>query len=486
MMINEAIMIGYWPEFLKIETVTPVPKVNLPQTVDDLRKICGLLNLSKILEKVICKYIIRDMKGSLDKSQYANQKGLSINHYLVKLVDRVLGALDGSSKGENTAVIATYLDWSKAFDRQDPTLAIKSFQDNGVRPCLIPLLMSFFEGRSMRVKWHGVMSGSKQLPGGGPQGTSLGIWSYLSQTNDNPEQAPEEDIYKFVDDKSLVEIIDFQKVGIASHNFRERVPSNVPISNIVIPNENLKTQKYVTDIDQWTEQKKMKLNSKKTKNQIFNFSRKYQFSTNVKIRDNEIETISDTKLLGTMITSDLSWNRNTRNLITESNKRMQFLHRAKKFTNNVSDLKKIYMLQVRSKLDQSAVVWHSSITKKNRGDLERIQKSALKVILGDKYENYEDALKMIGIDSLERRREKLSLKFAKQCLGHEKLKGLFPRHERRHNMEKRNIEKYIVNNAKTERYRKSAIPSMQRLLNQSEREKSEILKRIKNYCPSEL
>ena len=325
MIINEAIMIGYWLEFLKIETVTPVPKESIPQTVDDLRKICGLLNLSKILEKVICKYLIRDMKGSLDKSQYANQKGLSINHYLVKLVDRVLGALDGSSKGENTAVIATYLDWSKAFDRQDPTaLEIKSFQDNGVRPCLIPLLMSFFEGRSMRVKWHGVMSESKQLPGGGPQGTSLGIWSYLSQTNDNPEQAPEEDIYKFVDDKSLVEVIDFQKIGIASHNFRDRVPSNVPTSNIVIPNDNLKTQKYVTDIDHWTEQKKMKLNSKKTKNQIFNFSKKYQFSTHVKIRDSEIETISDTKLLGTTITSDLSWNRNTRNLITQSNKKCNF------------------------------------------------------------------------------------------------------------------------------------------------------------------
>ena len=138
MLINEAILTGYWPDFLKIETVTPVPKVNHPQTVDDLRKICGLLNLSKILEKVVCKYLISDMKGSLDKSQYANQKGLSINHYLVKLVDRVLGALDGSTKGENTAVLATYLDWSKAFDRQDPTLAVRSFQDNGVRHCLIP------------------------------------------------------------------------------------------------------------------------------------------------------------------------------------------------------------------------------------------------------------------------------------------------------------------------------------------------------------
>ena len=102
------------------------------------------------------------------------------------------------------------------------------------------------------------------------------------------------------------------------------------------------------------------------------------------------------------------------------------------------------------------------------------------------YESYKDALKVIGIDSLEKRREKLSLKFAKQCLGHEKLKGLFPRHERRHIMVKRNHEKYIVNNAKTERNRKSAIPSMQRVLNQSEREQSEIMKRINNYCPSEL
>ena len=170
-------------------------------------------------------------------------------------------------------------------------------------------------------------------------------------------------------------------------------------------------------------------------------------------------------------------------VVTESNKRMQFLHRAKKFTNNVSDLKKIYMLQVRSKLDQSAVLWHSSITKKNSGDLERVQKSALKVILGEKYENYKDALKVVGIDSLEKRREELCLKFAKQCVRHEKLKGLFPRIERRHKMEKRNCEKFYVKKANTERYRKSAIPSMQRLLNQSEREMSDIYKRINDTVP---
>ena len=451
--------------------------------MDDLRKICGLLNLSKILEKVICRHLIEDMKGTLDKSQYANQKGMSINHYLVKLVDRILGALDGSAKGENTAVIATYLDWSKAFDRQDPTLAIKSFQDNGVRPSLIPLLMSFFEGRTMKVKWHNVMSSSRQLPGGGPQGTSLGIWSYLSQTNDNPEEASEKDIYKFVDDKSLVEVVNLQNVGMASHNFRNSVPSNVPTSNIIIRNENLRTQKYVRDIDHWTEQKKMKLNSKKTKNQIFNFSKKHQFSTEIKIRDDVIETISETKLLGTTITSDLSWNKNTSKLITESNKRMQFLHRAKKFTNSITDLKKIYMLQVRSKLEQSAPVWHSSLTKKSTSDLERVQKCALRIILGDKYKDYKNALKVIKLDSLEERREKLCLRFAKQCLRNEKLKSLFPKKVNNHLMEKRNGQKFVVTNALTERYRRSSIPSMQRLLNKADRERSEMMKKIENSVP---
>ena len=227
----------------------------------------------------------------------------------------------------------------------------------------------------------------------------------------------------------------------------------------------------------------MKLNSKKTKNQIFNFSKKHQFSTDIMIKGDVIETISETKLLGTTITSDLSWNRNTSKLVTESNKRMQFLHRAKKFTNNVADLKKIYMLQVRSKLEQSAAVWHSSLTKKNISDLERVQKCALRIILGDKYLNYQNALKVIKLDSLERRREELCLRFAKQCLRHESLKDMFPRRANKHLMEKRSGQKFTVKRALTERYRKSSIPSMQRLLNKEDRDKIEMMKTINNTVP---
>ena len=123
----------------------------------------------------------------------------------------------------------------------------------------------------------------------------------------------------------------------------------------------------------------MKLNNLKTKNLIFNYSKNYQFSTDLKLEDEVIETVTETKLLGTIITSDLKWNKNTQSIVKQSNKRMSFLHKASKFTNNSNDLKKIYMLQVRSKLEQSAMLWHFGLTQKNRNQLERVQKSALRV-----------------------------------------------------------------------------------------------------------
>ena len=141
------------------------------------------------------------------------------------------------------------------------------------------------------------------------------------------------------------------------------------------------------------------------------------------------------------------------------------------------------MLQIRSKLEQSAAVWHSSLNKKDSKDLERVQKSALKVILGDRYRGYEDALRIIKLDSLEERRLKICLKFAQQCLRNEKMRDMFPKNKSDHGMKKRNVEKFAVKKAVTERFRKSAIPSMQRLLNKDDKRKRDMFKIIENSVP---
>ena len=227
----------------------------------------------------------------------------------------------------------------------------------------------------------------------------------------------------------------------------------------------------------------MKLNTSKTKNIIFNFSKNSQFSTEVKLNGEVIETVEETKLLGTVITNDLKWERNTDKIIKEANKRMFFLHKLSKFTKNKEDLKKIYILQIRSKLEQSAVLWHSSITKKCEINLERVQKSAFKIILGDKYVDYDNSLKVLKLQSLKERREDLCFKFAKKCLQVPKFEKMFPRSHRDHDMDKRRSERFIVNRGLTERMRKSSIPHMQRLLNKHEREKKDICKQIDEFKP---
>ena len=112
-------------------------------------------------------------------------------------MDRVLKLLD--THNDKLAVIMTCLDWSAAFDRQDPTLAIKEFISLGVRTSLIPLLASYLEDRKMRVKFNGAISGEYSLIGGGPQGTLLGLIEYLVQSNDAADWISSEDRFKYIE-----------------------------------------------------------------------------------------------------------------------------------------------------------------------------------------------------------------------------------------------------------------------------------------------
>ena len=261
--INSSIRQGRWPDIFKLETVTPVPKEYPIKTIDHLRNISGLINLDKIAEKLVSKLIISDMKAKLDPTQYANQKGLSIQHYLIKLIDRILVALDSNSKSQTCAVLATLVDWKQAFPRQCPKLGVESFIKNGVRPSLIPLLVNYFQGRKMKVKWHGQMSSERDLNGGGPQGSTFGLWEYLSQSNDNAECVDEADRFKFVDDLSFLEIIYLLNVGLSSYNIRAHVPSNIPTHNQVVSSDNLNSQKQLKSINDWTKERKMRLNERK-------------------------------------------------------------------------------------------------------------------------------------------------------------------------------------------------------------------------------
>ena len=174
-------------------------------TLNDLRKIAGLKNFSKVTEKILSVWLISDMSDLRDKSQYGNEKGISVNHYLIKMIHEILTSVDKNSSNEKFAVICTMIDWKQAFDRQCPKLGVESFMKNGVRRYLIPLLTNYLQDRKMFVKWNGEISETMDLNGGGPQGALWGILEYLSLSNDNTSHIPLKEKYKYIDDLSILE-----------------------------------------------------------------------------------------------------------------------------------------------------------------------------------------------------------------------------------------------------------------------------------------
>ena len=159
---------------------------------------------------------------------------------------------------------------------------------------------------------------------------------------------------------------------------------------------------------------------------------------------------------------------------------MRMLHKASKFTRNEEHLKQIYKTFIRCNLEFSSNVWHSSLTKENREDLERVQKAALKVILKEDYSNYEDALKQTNMESLHERREMIALRFAKNCLKNGNFLKLFPLNNQKHEMIKRNPLKYWVKKANTQRLKVSTIPYMQRILNDDVKKRKKDMMDINN------
>ena len=210
---------------------------------------------------------------------------------------------------------------------------------NGVKRSLIPILINYFQNREMVVKWHGTISTKRKLNGGGPQGGLWGIIEYLSQSNNNTDFIPPDKKFKFIDDLSILEIVNLLSIGLSSYNFSNNVASDIPVNGYFLHPRNLKSQNYVDQISAWTKLNKMQLNKEKSKTMIFNFTKNFQFSTRISIENVITEEIRETKLLGVMLNNQLDWNTNTTQLVRKANARMRILHRIAEFGVPREDLK---------------------------------------------------------------------------------------------------------------------------------------------------
>ena len=103
-----------------------------------------------------------------------------------------------------------------------------------------------------------------------------------------------------------------------------------------------------------------------------------QFNTRLYIDKILIEQVREVKLLGVILTDRFSWEENTDMIVKKSYKRMSILRKLLEFKVNMEDLKQIYVMYTRSIVEQSCVVWSSSLTQADERKIERIKKMPLK------------------------------------------------------------------------------------------------------------
>ena len=77
------------------------------------------------------------------------------------------------------AVLICAIDFTKAFNRINHNLIITKLSDMGVPGWLLNIVMGFLTDRMMVVRYKGDTSDVRPLPGGGPQGTLLGLLLFL-------------------------------------------------------------------------------------------------------------------------------------------------------------------------------------------------------------------------------------------------------------------------------------------------------------------
>ena len=141
---------------------------------------------------------------------------------------------------------------------------------------------------------------------------------------------------------------------------------------------------------------------------------------------------------------------------------MWILRRMKTFKLDFEQICDTYIKEIRSILELAAPVWQSGLTVKQSRDIERIQKIALLIILGEDFVNYDVACTIVAIEPLHLRREQLCLRFAMKNLKQDN--SLLNKVNKTVNTRSR-PDLVIEPKCNTKRFRNSSIPYLSRMVN---------------------
>ena len=161
-------------------------------------------------------------------------------------------------------------------------------------------------------------------------------------------------------------------------------------------------------ITDWSRHNDMRINATKTKEMIICFCRNDTHIASIPrivIDDNDIARVTQAKVLGVTLSSDLSWNAHVDTIVSKARKRVFTIYQLKRASISQCDLLRVYVCVIRPVLEYACPVWHTSLPIYLSDNIETIQKRCLRTIFPG--HSYGEARSISNLPTLFERRAKL-------------------------------------------------------------------------------
>lgn len=312
-LFNLSLQTGVFPSSWKHATITPLPKVKSPKSVNDLRPISLTSIIGKIFERIVLKLIGTHWHAIMNKDQFAYRPQSSTTCALTAIQHHWLSTLDRNAKC-NIRVIT--IDFSKAFDSIEHSLLLGKIASLGFDHWFIKWFHSFLTGRTQCVRINDSVSLSLAIGRGIPQGTVLGPFAFVIFTNDlQPLDTERMTVVKYADDQTWSYVI---KQG---------------------EEDNSKTELEMIEL--WCKSNCMLINEKKTFEMIISNVKHISAPAPSYINGVQLQRVENMKILGLTLSRDLRWGAEIEEKINKA-KRLVYALRHLSFTHPVSDISQLF------------------------------------------------------------------------------------------------------------------------------------------------